>query len=408
MDWIVCQIGAREHYALPAALHERGLLRALVTDIWLPPDRPWSRALRAVSPRLAARYSARLESACVFADTLPSIASRSAARLAPGANWSGLHADNLRFDRFAAARLQRMRAPAGGVALCYSYAAAQSLRAARSRGFATILNQIDGGPQEAALISALAQSYGARADAPPEAYWRRWREECETADMILVNSVWARDCLIAEGVPRGKLAIAPLMYRPERPSAALHYPERFDADHPLTVLFLGAFSLRKGARTLLEAAAMLRGEPIRFLVVGRDELGAAAQKDYADIRFLGEVPRDETSDFYRKAHVFVLPTHSDGFALTQLEAQAHGLPAIVSRRCGDVVLDGASGLLLPDQSAASLRDALLWALRHPQRLAAMSARAISRAADFRPEAVIGQLREIGREALRRRDAAAGA
>lgn len=361
-----------------------------------------------MSPRLAARYTARLAGARVFADTFPSIMSRSVARLAPGANWSGLLADNLRFDRFAAARLQSMRAPAGGVALCYSYAASQTLRVARSRGFATILNQIDGGPQETRLISALAQNEGARADAPPETYWRRWREECETADMILVNSAWARDCLIAEGAPREKLAIAPLMYRPARPSAALQYPERFDADHPLVVLFLGAFSLRKGARTLLEAAAMLRGEPIRFLVVGRDELGAAAQKDYADIRYLGEVPRDETSDFYRKAHVFVLPTHSDGFALTQLEAQAHGLPAIVSRRCGDVVLDGASGLLLPDQSAASLRDALLWALRHPQRLAAMSARAISRAADFSPEAVIAQLREIGREALRRRDAAAGA
>jgi glycosyltransferase involved in cell wall biosynthesis len=420
-DWIVCQIGAREHYASPAALRQRGLLRALVTDIWLPPDRPWSRALRAASPRLASRYAAELAGARVLADTLPSILSRSAARLAPkGANWSRIVADNLRFDRFAAAQLRRMPvAPDGGVALCYGYAASQTLRAASSRGFATILNQIDGGPQEARLIAALAQNPGEgagqgegsrAADAPPEDYWRRWRDECETADMILVNSAWSRDCLVAEGIAREKLGVVPLMYRAEGPSVTRRYPTRFDADHPLVVLFLGAVSLRKGALTLLEAAAALRDQPVEFHIVGRDELGAAVQKDYANLRFFGEAPRGETPSFYRKAHVFVLPTHSDGFALTQLEAQAHGLPAIVSRRCGDVVLDGASGLVLPEPSAAALRDAILWALRHPERLCAMSERARARAEDFDPARVVEQLREMGREALRRRrrDLGAGA
>jgi len=414
-DWIVCQIGAREHYALPAALRGRGRLRALVTDIWLPPDRLWSRALRAASPRLASRYAAELEGARVFADSVPSILSRSAARLLPkGADWSAMTADNRRFDHFAAARLQHMGAPpggggGGGVALCYSYAASRTLRAAKRRGLATILNQIDAGPQEAQLISALAEGEGSRkGGAPSDAYWRGWRDECETADMILVNSSWARDRLVDAGVAREKLAIVPLMYRAEGPSAELRYPARFDADHKLTVLFLGAFSLRKGARTLLEAAAALQDQPVEFLVVGRDELGAASQKDYANIRFVGEVPRGETRDVYRKAHVFVLPTHSDGFALTQLEAQAHGLPAIVSRCCGDVVLDGASGILLTEPSAAALREAILWTLRHPERLGAMSARAISRAADFDPAAVTEQLLELGREAVRRRRPGMGA
>ncbi|MBG0811728.1 glycosyltransferase family 4 protein [Methylosinus sp. H3A] len=399
---------------MPAALHGRGLLHALVTDIWLPPDRLWTRALRAAGPRLACRYSAELGGASVFADTIPSVFSRSVARLPPKrATWPGLMADNLRFDHFAAARLENIRKPRGGdgVALCYSYAASRTLRAARSRGFAAILNQIDGGPQEARLISALAEGEASRAEcAPPEAYWRNWRDECRSADMILVNSSWSRDCLVAAGIAHEKLAIVPLMYRPEEPSAQRRYPERFDADHPLVALFLGAFSLRKGARTVLEAAAALRGQPVEFLIVGRDELGAGAQKDYCNIRFVGEVSRGETASYYRKAHVFVLPTHSDGFALTQLEAQAHGLPAIVSSRCGDVVLDGASGIVLPEVSAQALRDAILWALRHPERLGPMAARAISRAADFDPTAVIDQLREVGREAIRRRrhDSGAGA
>ena len=117
------------------------------------------------------------------------------------------------------------------------------------------MNQIDGGPEEERLISALAEVEGSKHVSAPPSYWRRWREECETADMILVNSAWARDCLVAANVARHKLAIVPLMYRAEAP-AERRYPARFDADHPLVALFLGAFSLRKGARTVLDAAGL--------------------------------------------------------------------------------------------------------------------------------------------------------
>ena len=35
--WICCQIGAREHYAIPRALHGAGVLDAFITDAWQPP-----------------------------------------------------------------------------------------------------------------------------------------------------------------------------------------------------------------------------------------------------------------------------------------------------------------------------------------------------------------------------------
>ena len=36
-SWICCQVGAREHYAVPRALHRAGALHALVTDAWADP-----------------------------------------------------------------------------------------------------------------------------------------------------------------------------------------------------------------------------------------------------------------------------------------------------------------------------------------------------------------------------------
>ena len=61
------------------------------------------------------------------------------------------------------------------------------------------------------------------------------------------------------------------------------------------------------------------------------------------------------SKFYKEADVFILPTLSDGFGLTQLEAQSWKLPVIASRHCGEVVRDGENGVVLEEVSAAGDR-----------------------------------------------------
>jgi len=39
-QWICCQIGAREHYAIPRSLHQQGNLSHLITDAWITPHSP--------------------------------------------------------------------------------------------------------------------------------------------------------------------------------------------------------------------------------------------------------------------------------------------------------------------------------------------------------------------------------
>ena len=36
-SWICCQLGAREHYAVPRALLLSGLLGEFITDLWIRP-----------------------------------------------------------------------------------------------------------------------------------------------------------------------------------------------------------------------------------------------------------------------------------------------------------------------------------------------------------------------------------
>ena len=58
--------------------------------------------------------------------------------------------------------------------------------------------------------------------------------------------------------------------------------------------------------------------------------------------------------YYQQSDVFILPTHSDGFGLTLLEAAAFGLPIIASPFCGEVVHNGVNGLVIPEVSAEAI------------------------------------------------------
>jgi glycosyltransferase involved in cell wall biosynthesis len=185
--------------------------------------------------------------------------------------------------------------------------------------------------------------------------------------------------LIRGGVAPEKLSVIPLAYEAsvafaEAPATkdvrgqksdvrcARKYPARFTHERPLRVLFLGLINLRKGVARLLEAARILRDEPVEFWMVGPVEvangntIGDAGRRRFPQgngdrVKWFGPATRNQVAEFYRDADVFILPTLSDGFAITQLEAQAHGLPVIASKNCGEVVENGVNGITLDEPSA---------------------------------------------------------
>jgi glycosyltransferase involved in cell wall biosynthesis len=251
-----------------------------------------------------------------------------------------------------------------GVVFAYSYAALGILRWGRKKGLKTVLGQIDPGPREEEIVEA---EYLASVElepiwsrAPAE-YWKQWRQECELADEIIVNSQWSFNCLVATGISAVKLRIVPLAYQepPAESRVSKQYPAVFTKDRPLRVLFLGQFSIRKGAARLLAAASALRNSPVEFSIVGRVQLGVG-QEDarWPNVRWHDLVPHQEVGEHYKRADVFILPTFSDGFALTQLEALAYRLPLIVSRRCGEVVRDGIDGLILKEPGESAIVEAI--------------------------------------------------
>lgn len=384
-SWVICQLGAREHYAVARALAAQNALQSLITDAWVPNGHPlgWLRQ------SLRERFHPALDGVRICAWTEATMRFELMARLRGWRGWEAIILRNEWFQRRSVAALARLvhkgaaRAGDGTVVFAYSYAAREILQFARSQGWRTVLGQIDPGPEEERIVTRLyevsAEQRGQRKPAPMQ-YWKCWQQECRFADRIVVNSEWSRRALCAEGVAREKIVIEPVAIEATTAAAGFQrcYPAEFSAARPLRALFLGQVNLRKGAGPLFEAIQLLRAEPIEFWIVGPLQLRVPAKlQGDARVRWIGTVPRGEASAYYRDADVFLFPTWSDGFGMTQLEAQTWKLPVIASQYCGDVVRDGVNGLVLPEVSGKAIAALLLECLRKPQMLVQFSNAAVT-------------------------------
>jgi hypothetical protein len=351
--WICCQLGAREHYAVARALHCYHALELLLTDTWISPGNP----LGNLNPNLRARFHPELAAGNVYASNLRSIGFELRAKLAGLRSWSEMTARNEWFQKVAVTRLSRIgSADTSRTLMAYSYAALAILRLARARGWWTVLGQIDPGPPEERIVAGLHEAdpiYRGQWERPPPRYWADWREECALADRIVVNSLWSQAALEAEGVPPAKIRVVPCAYHEPKASAVFRrkYPAVFSPVRPLRA--------------------------IEFTFVGPIQLSIPPDlRQDSKVRWIGSVTREDTARFYQEADVFLFPTFSDGFGLTQLEAQAWKLPIIATKFCGDVVEDGRNGWQLPEVTSGAIAATLRRCLADPAGLQELSANSV--------------------------------
>ncbi|MGO8763579.1 MAG: glycosyltransferase family 4 protein [Limisphaerales bacterium] len=206
-----------------------------------------------------------------------------------------------------------------------------------------------------------------------QAYWDRVKAEWSAADLVLVNSNWSRDALLQQGVSFGKIIVVPLAID----VSIDHALEPGNPEGSLKVLWLGSVILRKGIQYLVEAARRLERQKVEILLAGPLGISEQAVRSFpGNIKVLGRVTRDQLKIYYRQSHLFVLPTLSDGFAVTQLEAMAHGLPVVTTPNCGEVVTDGMDGFIVPARDSQALADALMRLDGDRPLLRAMSANAL--------------------------------
>lgn len=385
---VVCaQIGAREHYAVPRALHRAGRLDTLVTDIWIPGTVAGILRHLPKGKRLAQRRSDDIPDDCVISFAARSLLDRAAHHRSKelGADYRRHLAIGESFGRNVVNRvLQPMMRNGRRPSAFFSYStgAYEPLKALTAASIPTVVGQIDAARVMNRIRVEEAKTWtGWSLDAGqvPVEYFERLEKEWTEATRIVVNSEWCKRALVEQGAVERKIRVIPVAY--DAPAAPADREGK--SNRILTVLWVGQVILLKGIQYLIEAAKRLEREAVRFVVAGPigvnpEVIGRAPR----NMTFLGAVTREDAQALYVDADVFAFPTLGDGFGVTQLEAMGAGLPVIATRYCGDVVTDGVDGRIIPPRDSAALAGSIMEFVSDADRLTTMSAAAVRKSRCF--------------------------
>lgn len=120
------------------------------------------------------------------------------------------------------------------------------------------------------------------------------------------------------------------------------------------LVYTGRVSRDKNLDFLLRTQALLRsrGNTVDLLIAGDgpalESLRGAFRKN-PGVRFLGRLRHEDLPGLLARADLFVFPSNTDTFGMSVLEAQACGVPCLVTDRGGpkEIIIQGKTGFSVP-------------------------------------------------------------
>lgn len=168
------------------------------------------------------------------------------------------------------------------------------------------------------------------------------------ADRVIAVSQHTKNAIMRDyGVPGDKIevvhnSIEPGDVAPLDPNNAYHYLETLKAQGWHVVTNIGRLTVQKGLPNLLKAAQIVvaKAPKTMFLIVGSGEqyyelLTTAAELGIGKNVLFTDFQRGKRwRDAYAIADLFVMPSVSEPFGLTPLEAIGYGTPALITHQSG--------------------------------------------------------------------------
>jgi glycosyltransferase involved in cell wall biosynthesis len=222
-----------------------------------------------------------------------------------------------------------------------------------------------------------------------EMMWRYVTWFYDQMDMVYVPSRATRDELTAKGIASQRLHVLPrgvdtVRFHPSKRNGYLdeHCTQR---DHA-RLLYVGRVSKEKNLELLVKAFRALveeRGSAY-LVVVGDGPYRESMEKalEGTPSVFLGYRDGEALASIYASCDLFVFPSVTDTFGNVVLEAQASGLPVVVTDRGGpqENVLPDQTGIVVEGNSVASLLEGIRALISDPDRLKIMGSAARNYAA----------------------------
>ena len=180
---------------------------------------------------------------------------------------------------------------------------------------------------------------------------------------------------------------------------------------PVRFAALGRLVPTKGYKYLLQAANILRdmGLSFRLTIAGSGGQGRKLKRLARGleleelVEFPGHLAHHQVPKLLLGSDVFVMPSvivksgNRDGIPNVIMEALAHGLPVVASdvSGIGEVIVDRATGFLVPEKDSESLAQAMLTMARNRGKAIEMAARGRARVLEmFDPTANSGTMLEL--------------
>jgi len=234
-----------------------------------------------------------------------------------------------------------------------------------------------------------------------------FKKNLKKVDKILVLSRDFKDALVDMGIDERKIVVSTIMVEADK-----YEPKEKKFDKPYNILFCARMVEEKGPFELLEAIPLIQENypKTEFIFMGDGPcLKDLKRKTYNmnvknNIRFTGYKTGKEKNDWYKKSHIFLLPSYTEGFPNVFLEAMASGLPVIATPvgALKNVLKDGVNGYLLesvppePDEMAEEIKKLM----NDPNKMNEISERNLQEAKSKYDVEVVGdQIKSIYKDIL---------
>jgi len=205
--------------------------------------------------------------------------------------------------------------------------------------------------------------------------WRYMHWFYGQLDTVFVNSEEYRESWIKRGFEPEKLRIFPRgldtkLFHPTRRDPAFF--EKFGAKNgQVRLLYVGRVSREKDLDLLAQAYRRLRAEglSIQLCVVGHGPYSKEFSESLPEALFIGYLTGKELATAYASADIFVFPSTTDTFGNVIIEAQASGVPVIVSDSGGpkELVENDCNGLITKSHDVEDLTRAIRELATNPER-----------------------------------------
>ncbi|MCL5261110.1 MAG: glycosyltransferase [Gammaproteobacteria bacterium] len=161
----------------------------------------------------------------------------------------------------------------------------------------------------------------------------------EQADRVITVSQYTKNMAIKHyGIPAEKISVV----HNGTYFSTTNFAARANPERPKMVLFLGRITQQKGPYFFVKIAEKIlkQRKDIQFVLVGTGDLFRDMIEKVAELRigtnvhFTGFLANEQVKQMFALADVYVMPSVSEPFGLSCLEALVHQVPVVISKQSG--------------------------------------------------------------------------